>query len=287
MFEGVKYRLADNWFSVVPLDDYKNRPINYLEIGTLYGANLLSVAETYGSHPESKLYCIDPWEDYNEYPEYKDQQPSIYQSFLKNIENSPHKDKIRVRRGYSNSEVPKFPDDHFDIIYVDGNHRAPYVLEDAVLSFRKLKAGGIMIFDDYGPVNPDQTQKGIDCFTRAYSDCITCLGVVNYQFFVKKGSVREYFDFYPKLDSKDGDIQHVGKQPVEQLMKLCMSIPECSGFNTLGFLKKDIPPIKDLKPSEFFGSDDGLYVYRDRYNKEKRFKGQASDLEQGFTPFDT
>jgi hypothetical protein len=36
-----------------------------------------------------------------------------------------------------------------DIIYIDGNHGPEYVLEDADLSFRKLK-NGIMIFDDYG-----------------------------------------------------------------------------------------------------------------------------------------
>ena len=34
---------------------------------------------------------------------------------------------------------PKFKDEFFDIIYIDGNHEPEYVLEDAVLSFRKLK----------------------------------------------------------------------------------------------------------------------------------------------------
>ena len=85
------------------------------------------------------MYCIDPWEDYNDYPEYKNQQSTIYNSFINNVENSGVKDKIIINRGYSNLEIPKFPDEFFDIIYIDGNHEPEYVLEEAVLSFRKLK----------------------------------------------------------------------------------------------------------------------------------------------------
>jgi hypothetical protein len=31
-FSGVQYRLVSNWFSKINIDDYKDRPINYLEI---------------------------------------------------------------------------------------------------------------------------------------------------------------------------------------------------------------------------------------------------------------
>lgn len=39
--------------------------------------------------------------------------------------------------------------ERFDFIYVDGSHRSPDVIYDAILSFGLLKKGGIMIFDDY------------------------------------------------------------------------------------------------------------------------------------------
>jgi predicted O-methyltransferase YrrM len=156
-FVGVTYRLANNWFHHINPNNYSNKQINYLEIGTFYGANILSVANTYGLHSDSKLYCIDPWEDYDEYPEYKNEQPKIYEAFINNIENSGVKDKIIINRGYSNLEIQKFQNDFFDIIYIDGNHEPEYVLEDAVLSFRKLKKNGIMIFDDYGFGGPDLT----------------------------------------------------------------------------------------------------------------------------------
>lgn len=185
-FEGVAYRLADNWYQYVDVNRHKNTAINYLEIGTFYGANVISVANTYGFHPESKLYCIDPWEDYNDYPEYRGEQPNIYNSFIRNVEKSGQKDKIIVKRGYSNKEIPKFDEDFFDIIYIDGNHEPEYVLEDAVLCFRKLKKGGIMIFDDYGWGGPDLTQRGIDGFTSGYHKRIKILGERGTQLFVMK-----------------------------------------------------------------------------------------------------
>lgn len=183
MFKGVQYRLADNWLNILNSDDYTNRPIKYLEIGTFYGANILSVANIYGTHAESQLHCIDPWEDYSDYSEYKNEQSTIYETFLKNIENS---EKIIVHRGYSNSQIPTFQDDFFDIVYVDGNHEPEYVMEDAVLSFRKLKKDGVMIFDDYGWGGPDLTQRGIDGFISGYHKRITVLGLVNNQVFIRK-----------------------------------------------------------------------------------------------------
>ena len=184
-FNGVQYRLSDNWFSFIDVKEY-NKPINYLEIGAFYGANLLSVANTYGQHQDSKLYCIDPWEDYNDYPEYKEKQTSIYNTFINNVEASSVKDKIIINRGYSNNEILKFDNEFFDIIYIDGNHEPEYVLEDAVLSFRKLKVGGIMIFDDYGWGGPDLTQRGIDAFLSGYHKRISILGLKESQVFIKK-----------------------------------------------------------------------------------------------------
>jgi predicted O-methyltransferase YrrM len=183
-FTGDKYRLADNWYSILPVEEY-NKPINYLEIGTFYGGNLFSVGESYGIHKDSKLYCIDPWEDYEDYDEYRGQQQNTYNSFLNNIENSGQKENIVICRGYSSKEIPKFKDEFFDIIYIDGNHEPHYVLEDAVLSFRKLKKGGIMIFDDYHWVW-HTTQKGIDAFRNCFCNKITDLGTIETQVIIKK-----------------------------------------------------------------------------------------------------
>lgn len=181
-FRGDAYRLADNWFPFIKSDS--SRPLRYAEIGAFYGANIISVAMSYGAHPESVLVAIDPWTDYSEYPEYKGQQESIYETFMKNVE--PYTDRIQVKRGYSHDIVPTLEDNSYDIIYIDGNHEPEYVLEDAVLAFRKVKRGGFLIFDDYGWGGPDLTQKGIDAFLSGYSKRIRVLGKQQSQVFVRK-----------------------------------------------------------------------------------------------------
>ena len=60
------------------------------------------------------------------------------------------------------------------------------MLEDAVLSFRKLKKNGIMIFDDYEWGGPDMTQRGIDGFLSGYHKRIKYLGEKDCQIFVTK-----------------------------------------------------------------------------------------------------
>ena len=186
IISGIVYRSADNWMDYVNIEEYMNKPINYLEIGAFYGGNLISVALSYAMHPDSRVHCIDPWEDYAEYSEYKNEQPVIYNTFMQNIIHHGVNNKTIIHRGYSHIELVKFQDEYFDLIYVDGNHEPEYVMEDAVMSFRKLKKGGIMIFDDYGWGGPDLTQRGIDGFLSGYHKRIIFLGIKSSQLFIKK-----------------------------------------------------------------------------------------------------
>jgi len=166
MIEGGQFLTADFWSGVIPSDTTK--PLRYLEIGTHSGVNLISVEKLYGKHPDSKLFCIDPWEDYPEYSEYKGEMDTIYERFKRHIKTFGIEDKVVVKRGFSNDQIPTLENDSFDIIYIDGNHNPEFVLEDAVLSFRKLKNHGYMIFDDYGFDGKSGTSKGIDAFLKGY-----------------------------------------------------------------------------------------------------------------------
>jgi predicted O-methyltransferase YrrM len=82
----------------------------------------------------------------------------------------------------------------FDFIYVDGSHQAPDVLCDAVMSFRLLRPGGIIAFDDYlwqEPLpygaDPIRSPKiAIDAFTNIYCRKITVLSMHLYQLYVRK-----------------------------------------------------------------------------------------------------
>ena len=182
-FVGTQYRLANNWYNFVP---QRGNPIKYLEIGTFYGANAISVCNSYAKHPESEVYCIDPWIEYDDYPEKGYGQETTFQAFKTNVSNAGLQNKIKVHRGFSHQMIPLFEDNFFDMIYIDGNHEPEYVLEDAVLSFRKLKVGGYLIFDDLDWGGPDLVTRGINGFLSAYHKRVTKLGVQETQVFVQK-----------------------------------------------------------------------------------------------------
>lgn len=180
-FKGYVWRLCHLWFSIIPLE-YK--PIKYLEIGTLCGANIIAIAKTYCNHPDSTIECIDPWEDSNEYSEYKCLQSSNFNNFKYNIEAANLQKKVQYYKDYSYNIVPQMLDNYYDIIYIDGNHESWAVLEDGVMSFRKLKPEGWLVFDDY--TFSEETKKGIESFVNCFKSMIETFIIENGQLYLKK-----------------------------------------------------------------------------------------------------
>lgn len=146
-YKGDVYRISTNWISAIPLPSHSMR---ILEIGAYHGGNVCSLTKTYASHPQSSIHCVDPWYDYSEYNEYQNHQMTNYSHFIYNISQLAPQDlnKIFIYRGLSENIVPTFHDSSFDLIYIDGNHDRRYVLHDAIMSIKKLKHMGFLIFDD-------------------------------------------------------------------------------------------------------------------------------------------
>jgi predicted O-methyltransferase YrrM len=169
-FNGSVFRLANFWFdTILP----RNVPIKYLELGILYGANALSVANSYCKHPKSEIHCIDPWERYTEEgSETYENIQDIYDICMGNIEHSGHKHKFHIYKDYSYNVLPTFPEHTFDMIYIDGNHEQTSVLEDLVLSFRKLKKNGYLIMDD---AEWGTASNGMIAFIKVYESKIDIL----------------------------------------------------------------------------------------------------------------
>ena len=186
-FDGTIYRLCNDWFNHIPY--MADRPIKYLEIGAFYGANLISVSRNYAAHPMSELHCIDPWCDYAEYKNdsSSDKTGSVYESFRRNLSVCGEAHRINVYRGFSHDVIPTLKNDHFDLIYVDGNHEPEYVMEDCVIAFRKLKVGGYMVIDDYlDSMCEGETKMSIDAFLTGYKNRIKNLGTGVGQLFLQK-----------------------------------------------------------------------------------------------------
>jgi hypothetical protein len=136
--------------------------VRYLEIGLFEGASFFWVLEHVLTHPTSRATGMDPFfTSYSDTKHYGD-------TFYENLQMSGQSDRCTIIKGFSQVELRKLPLDSYDIIYIDGSHEAVDVLEDAVLSWRLLKPGGVMIFDDYQlwleRPSPHRPQAGIDAF---------------------------------------------------------------------------------------------------------------------------
>lgn len=165
----MKYKFTKNWFgSEEQIEDLKsilpdnNLEIHLLEIGSFEGRSSVWFLDNLLTNKKSTITCLDPWMDYSqdgkslnsydsEESQWKFGTDKIIDTFLYNIEASGFSDKVIVERGISTKILPKLlvNENKYDIIFIDGNHVAPFVLMDAVLSWDLLKVGGIMIFDDY------------------------------------------------------------------------------------------------------------------------------------------
>lgn len=102
-----------------------------------------------------------------------------------------HLHKIEIITGFSGIELPKLTQ-MFDLIYIDGDHSSTAVLEDALFSFRLLKPGGYIVFDDYlwgtvdrGVNSIEIPYKGINIFLKYFESEIELIKS-NWQIIVRK-----------------------------------------------------------------------------------------------------
>ena len=93
-------------------------------------------------------------------------------------------------KGYSSDFLQSANSEHYDFIYIDGDHRADEVYKDATLAWRCLKPNGIMAFDDY-QWNHESGQKllspklGINRFLKEFKDQYHLL-IMDYQVWISK-----------------------------------------------------------------------------------------------------
>ena len=106
----------------------------FLEIGAFEGRATCWLLANVLTGANARIHCIDPFAG------------PLLERFKQNIE--PWHDRVHIHVGRSETLLPTLPGP-FDMIYVDGLHMAFNVLQDAVLSWNKLKVGGYMVFDDY------------------------------------------------------------------------------------------------------------------------------------------
>lgn len=161
-----EYEFTSDWFSArIPVWErfllpLAGKPLHTLEIGSHEGRSALWVLEHVLTHPGSTITCVDPWGD-----------RTVERRFDRNVAASGKSDQLVKRKGHSWRELRDLPPGRFAFVYIDGCHEGLNVLEDAVLSFRLLRPGGLLCFDDYLWQNDRRghlPREAIDAFLGLY-----------------------------------------------------------------------------------------------------------------------
>jgi predicted O-methyltransferase YrrM len=169
---------------------YRDSPlesIKCVEIGSFEGLGSIVIHDKLCKHESSSLICIDPFDD--EYVK-GSTTLSFWNSACKGqkgrfYHNTKNYNKIIPMQGYSDEMILKIDDNTIDFAYIDGDHSPEQVYKDACGIFKKMKVGGIILFDDYlWFMNGIRTQLGIDKFLSEYSGKYEIL-LKNYQLAIK------------------------------------------------------------------------------------------------------
>lgn len=178
---------APHWFESTARKNFEHyllplagKSLRFLEIGCFDGMATCWMLENVLTNEESEIYAIDTFKGAPEWanrPELdakwslsRFKENTSKYDFQIEIWQGESWDALRLLAGYN----------RYDFIYIDGSHHAADVLEDGVLSFRLLKKGGLMIFDDpQWQGNPGQPLlnpgPGINALLTVYADQIEVL----------------------------------------------------------------------------------------------------------------
>lgn len=196
------YQYTNDWFKyaeaiwpeLIKHLPARNGRRRFLEIGSYEGRSAVWIME-HAMIPGDQLVCVDTWKGGEEHSSID--MSAVEKRFDANIELAKYRaGKHDVQKVKSESiielanQLRTMKDGElFDFIYIDGSHQAPDVLADAVLAWKLLKLGGIMVFDDYlwgDPRVPLHRPKiAIDAFMNIYGGEINVMHI-SLQMAVKK-----------------------------------------------------------------------------------------------------
>jgi predicted O-methyltransferase YrrM len=159
-----EYSFSGDWVShaaplwAEQLGQFKGREsVRLLEIGSHEGRSAKWFLDNILTHPTSSITCVDTFP-----------HKVLESRFDHNIRNTGCSSKVMKIKGDSKEVLKLLRRDGFDIVYIDGSHRAADVYSDARLSWELLKKSGVIIFDDYAwqPELPPEElpAPGIDRF---------------------------------------------------------------------------------------------------------------------------
>ena len=167
-------------------------PKTVIEIGVFEGETTFNMSQMISQNVEGyKHYAIDPFDTSADLPEKN--MSSTKEIFLNNLkESSQGLVEFMNMKSFDALIELRNRGVKADLIYVDGDHRAPEVLQDAVLGFELLNIGGVMLFDDsvvwrYKGDITNSPKIAVDNFIQCYWDRLEVLEIPNgYQLAIRR-----------------------------------------------------------------------------------------------------
>jgi predicted O-methyltransferase YrrM len=189
------YKFGTDWFSKkspaweVALKHLVGKPnLQYLEVGVYEGRSVVWMLENVLTHPTSHVTGLDIfWAEDAKFYEYSAEEQKQYED---NLIAAGGEGRFTTIVGLSQVTLRELPVDYYDVIYIDGAHNGPAVLEDGVLAWRMLKMGGVLIFDDYRwwpTASRIKTPRyAIDIFAEAFADSFDYVHSEGQAIFIRK-----------------------------------------------------------------------------------------------------
>ena len=173
----------------------EHNPSKILEIGSFEGQSACYFSKKI---TKGQIHCVDTWKGDDDLREKNIDFKIIEKNFDKNIklakEIKPSVNFFKYKNK-SYKQLSQFitqgKENFFDLIYIDGAHDSQNVLFDAVSSFKLVKEGGVIIFDDYLWESKDKNiinspKFAIDSFVNIFQNKVYVIRHFLYQLYVIK-----------------------------------------------------------------------------------------------------
>ena len=116
-----------------------------VEVGVAAGIYSQVLCE---ANPQMKIFGIDPWQAYKGYQDYvkEDTFKNLEKSAIKRLSKYPN---YTILKDFSSHAIHQFADNSLDFVYIDANHKDPYITQDLTEWYKKVVPGGILAGHDY------------------------------------------------------------------------------------------------------------------------------------------
>lgn len=165
-----RFNPKDDWIAPVRVKGLTRERLAMLfgELGLRRGAEI-GVAEGIYSKvlclhiPNIELYCVDIWRRY----EKKNDENQQHALRLAHEKLDPY-GAVFIQKP-SMDAVRDFKDHSLDFVYIDGDHRFDYVMQDLIEWSKKIRPGGIIAGHDYYRFRGAGVVLAVDTYTHAHN----------------------------------------------------------------------------------------------------------------------